>query len=249
MTGSMLLLGCLLLAAPETPERALEERPFPADRTVILRDERIAYIVSGTLTIPAGVEVSCQKDVHILGRGEEATIRVEGALKCHGVAGRDVIFEEMTDEWKAAYDAGVFTEFMEQRAPGHTVLDNKIYSKGLLDLKQDITASRERLDYLNDPQAYAKQEQLKAMSICAYALIHYAGRYAQLAQELAETGADPRRKGELRRIADVCRNVPANPPRDFWEALQYYWFTHVGVITELNTKQFQITNDIDRFVP
>ena len=37
------------------------------------------------------------------------------------------------------------------------------------------------------------------------------------------------------RIADVCRNVPANPPRDFWEALQYYWFVHVGVITELNT--------------
>ncbi len=148
---------------------------------------------------------------------------------------RGLIFEEMTDEWEAAYDAGVFTEFMEQRAPGHTVLDNKIYSKGLLDLKQDIAASRERLDYLNDPHAYAKQEQLKAMSICAYALIHYAGRYVQFAQQLAETVSDPRRRGELRRIADVCRNVPANPPRDFWEALQYYWFVHVGVITELNT--------------
>ena len=148
---------------------------------------------------------------------------------------RGLIFEEMTDEWEAAYDAGVFTEFMEQRAPGHTVLDNKIYSKGLLDLKQDIAASRERLDYLHDPHAYAKQEQLKAMSICAYALIHYAGRYAQFAQQLAETVSDPRRRGELRRIADVCRNVPANPPRNFWEALQYYWFVHVGVITELNT--------------
>lgn len=148
---------------------------------------------------------------------------------------RGLIFEEMTDEWEAAYDAGVFTEFMEQRAPGHTVLDNKIYSKGLLDLKQDIAASRERLDYLNDPHAYAKQEQLKAMSICAYALIHYAGRYVQFAQQLAETVSDPRRRGELRRIADVCRNVPANPPRNFWEALQYYWFVHVGVITELNT--------------
>ena len=148
---------------------------------------------------------------------------------------RGLIFEEMTDEWEAAYDAGIFTEFMEQRAPGHTVLDNKIYSKGLLDLKQDIAASRERLDYLNDPQAYAKQEQLKAMSVCAYALIHYAGRYAQFAQQLAESVSDPRRRGELRRIADVCRNVPANPPRNFWEALQYYWFVHVGVITELNT--------------
>ena len=36
----------------------------------------------------------------------------------------------MTPEWMAAYDAGIFTEFMEQRAPGHTVLDDKIYRKG-----------------------------------------------------------------------------------------------------------------------
>ena len=46
---------------------------------------------------------------------------------------RDQLFAAMTDEWKAAYAAGVFTEFMEQRAPGHTVLDDKIYRRGLLD--------------------------------------------------------------------------------------------------------------------
>jgi len=196
---------------------------------------------------PTFPEICCHslEDLEILDSREKISFSVTDDVRSvfreqvipfwAGKSMRDVIFEEMTDEWKATYDAGVFTEFMEQRAPGHTVLDNKIYSKGFLDLKQDIAASRERLDYLNDPQAYAKQEQLKAMSVCAYALIHYAGRYAQLAQESAETGADPRRKGELHRIADVCRNVPANPPRDFWEALQYYWFVHVGVITELNT--------------
>jgi formate C-acetyltransferase len=148
---------------------------------------------------------------------------------------RELIFEEMTDEWEAAYQAGVFTEFMEQRAPGHTVLDNKIYLQGFLDLNQRIAARRERLDYLNDPQAYTKQEQLKAMSICAYALIHYAGRYVQLAQEIATTESDLQRKQELKHIATVCSHVPAHAPRDFWEALQYYWFVHVGVITELNT--------------
>ncbi|MEJ2237875.1 MAG: pyruvate formate lyase family protein, partial [Gemmatimonadales bacterium] len=148
---------------------------------------------------------------------------------------RDLIFAEMTDEWKAAYKAGIFTEFMEQRAPGHTVLDDKIYQKGFLDFKQDITASMDSLDFLNDPNAYDKQEQLKAMSICAYALIHYAYRHAQVARSVAQTESDPRRRGELLRIAEVCRRVPGNPPRDFWEALQYYWFVHVGVITELNT--------------
>ena len=148
---------------------------------------------------------------------------------------RDLIFREMTPEWKAAYEAGVFTEFMEQRAPGHTVLDDKIYKKGFVDFIADIQDSLESLDFLHDPEAYAKQEELRAMEIAAEALILYANRHALKARELAEGEADPQRKKELLRIAGVCEHVPAHPPRDFWEAVQAYWFVHVGVITELNT--------------
>ena len=148
---------------------------------------------------------------------------------------RDLIFREMTPEWKVAYEAGVFTEFMEQRAPGHTVLDDKIYRKGFLDLIAEIQDSLDGLDFLNDPEAYAKQEELRAMEIAAEALIHYARRHALKARELAEGTQDSRRKEELLHIAQVCEHVPAHPPRDFWEALQAYWFVHVGVITELNT--------------
>ncbi len=54
---------------------------------------------------------------------------------------RERLFALMTPEWLAAYQAGVFTEFMEQRAPGHTVCGEKIYGKGMLDLKQEIRAS------------------------------------------------------------------------------------------------------------
>ena len=147
---------------------------------------------------------------------------------------RELIFREMTGEWKAAYEAGIFTEFMEQRSPGHTVLDGKIYRKGMLDFKQDIHRSLDSLDYLNDPQAYNKQEQLKAMDICADALIRFAERHAEKARELAQQESDPGRKNELERIAEVCSHVPAHAPRDFWEALQYYWFVHLGVTTELN---------------
>jgi len=148
---------------------------------------------------------------------------------------RDLLFQEMTDEWKAAYECGIFTEFMEQRAPGHTVLDDKIYHKGFLDFKRDIQASLRDLDYMNDPQAYAKQEQLKGMDICADALIRFAERHAEKARELARQEPDPQRKEELERMAQVCSRVPANAPRDFWEALQYYWFVHLGVTVELNT--------------
>lgn len=36
-----------------------------------------------------------------------------------GKSMRDLIFREMTDEWKSAYEAGIFTEFLEQRARPH----------------------------------------------------------------------------------------------------------------------------------
>ncbi|MBN2148865.1 MAG: glycyl radical protein [Anaerolineales bacterium] len=148
---------------------------------------------------------------------------------------REKLFAEMTEEWKAAYESGVFTEFMEQRAPGHTVLDDKIYHRGFLDFKAEIQHSLASLDFLHDPQAYARQEQLKAMDIAASALIRYAERHAERALELARIETDPQRRSELERIAQVCSWVPAHAPRNFWEALQSYWFVHLGVVIELNT--------------
>jgi formate C-acetyltransferase len=152
-----------------------------------------------------------------------------------GKSMRDLLFREMTPEWKAAYEAGIFTEFMEQRAPGHTVGDKKIFTKGFLTFKQEIQASLDGLDFLNDPDAYAKSEQLKAMSICCDAIIRFAERHAEKAEAMAKVETDPQRKAELEAIAAVCRHVPANAPRNFREAIQAYWFVHLGVITELNT--------------
>ena len=148
---------------------------------------------------------------------------------------RDLIFEEMSTDWKAAYDAGIFTEFMEQRAPGHTVLGDMIYRKGLLDLKAEIDDALSRLDYLNDPEACVKRDELRAMAIAADAVIRFAERHAKKAEDLASLATDPTRTSELRKIAEVCRHVPSHAPRNFWEALQAYWFTHLGVVVELNT--------------
>ncbi len=64
---------------------------------------------------------------------------------------RERIFNHVPDEWRAAYEAGLFTEFMEQRAPGHTALDGQIYRKGMLDYKQQIADEIAALDYLTDP--------------------------------------------------------------------------------------------------
>ena len=147
---------------------------------------------------------------------------------------RDLIFAEMEPAWLDAFEAGVFTEFMEQRAPGHTVLDDKIYRLGMLDFLDRIEESLNALDLLTDPQAYDKREELKAMSVTAQAMIRYGERHAEVAEELAVAESDPQRKAELLEIARVCRRVPAHAPSSFREALQYYWFVHLGVITELN---------------
>ena len=147
---------------------------------------------------------------------------------------RERIFSHVPAEWKEAYEIGMFTEFMEQRAPGHTSLDGKVYKFGLLDLKERIADELATLDFMNDPEATDKQEELTAMSVSCDAAILFAERHADLAEEMALTEKDPKRIAELHKIAQVCRWVPAHAPRSYWEAIQMYWFVHLGTITELN---------------
>jgi pyruvate formate-lyase/glycerol dehydratase family glycyl radical enzyme len=147
---------------------------------------------------------------------------------------RDRIMSLMTPEWLNAYNAGLFTEFQEQRAPGHTVLGYKMFGTGFLNLKEEIKQSRACLDYTTDSLAYEKSEELKAMDIACDAIIMYANRHADELEKMAITGSDPSRKNELARMASVCRRVPAYAPETVHEMLQHYWFIHLGVITELN---------------
>ena len=147
---------------------------------------------------------------------------------------RHKILNAMTDEWKTCYENGIFTEFMEQRGPGHTVGSKKIYEKGFLDYKADIKSAKEKIDYFNDKEAIDKVAQLNAMDICCDAIITLGERYAAYARELAEVEADPVRKEELLQIAANCDVVPAHKPQTYWQAIQMYWFVHLGVTTELN---------------
>lgn len=147
---------------------------------------------------------------------------------------RERIFSHVSREWEEAYHAGVFTEFMEQRAGGHTSMDGKMYRRGLLDTKTLIAEALAKLDFINDPEATDKQQELQAMDISCDAAILFAERHADMAEKMAEEERNPQRKAELRKIADVCRWVPAHAPRDMQEAIQMYWFVHLGTVTELN---------------
>jgi formate C-acetyltransferase len=196
--------------------------------------------------VPTFPELTCHtvEDLRTLDAREHTRYRVAaGGIAAYerevipywrGRSMRDRVFSHVPERWRNAYEAGVFTEFMEQRAPGHTTLDGEIYRKGMLDYKAEIAARRARLDWLADPDATRKDEQLVAMDIACDAAIRFAGRHAELAEALAAGERDETRRAELLRIAQVCRHVPAHAPRDFHEALQTYWFAHLGTITELN---------------
>ncbi|HMK39780.1 MAG TPA: trans-4-hydroxy-L-proline dehydratase, partial [Bacteroidota bacterium] len=233
---------------PPPLRRAEAFRTLMERQTVVISEGELIVGERGpapraTSTYP---ELCCHslEDLAVLDSREKISFRVSGETReayrdriipfWKGKTMRERIFAAMDGEWKDAYESGIFTEFMEQRAPGHTVLDGKLYTKGLLGLKADVAAALEALRGTSDPDAEAKRDELAAMAICADAVITLALRYAEKAEELARACADPGRKSELLEIARVCRRVPAHPPESFHEALQAYWFVHLGVITELN---------------
>jgi len=196
--------------------------------------------------VPTFPELTCHsvEDFHVLNSRDQQpysicqedidTYEKEVIPYWDGRTQRERIFNHVPEEWRRAYEAGLFTEFMEQRAPGHTALDGKIYRLGMRDFKKQIADHLNSLDYLNDPEATDKAEELKAMDISCDAVIVFANRHADLADELAASEKDPIRIKELNKIAEVCRWVPENAPRNVWEAIQMYWFVHLGTITELN---------------
>jgi formate C-acetyltransferase len=228
--------------------RALNFKNLCAQKTIFIGPAELIVGERGPRpkAVPTFPELTCHsaEDLRILDSRPMTSYRVaaedirtyaeEVIPYWQGRSMRERIFSLVPDAWRHAYEAGLFTEFMEQRAPGHTALDGAIYRKGMHDFKREIAGRLAALDYLNDPHATDRAEELRAMDIACDAAVLFAERHAALADEMAACETDAKRKTELRRIAAVCRRVPAQTPRDLWEALQMYWFVHLGTVTELN---------------
>lgn len=217
-------------------------------KTLYIGDDELIVGERGPLpkAVPTFPELTCHsvEDLHTLNERELQrytisqedidTYEREVIPYWKGKTQRERIFNHVSKEWEEAYHAGVFTEFMEQRAAGHTAMDGKMYHEGLLDVKARIEKKIASLDYIYDPEATDKQQELEAMAISCDAAILFAERHAELAEQMAAKEQNPQRKAELEKIADVCHWVPAHAPRDLWEAIQMYWFVHLGTVTELN---------------
>ena len=152
-----------------------------------------------------------------------------------GKTQRDRLFNAMDDQWKQAYDAGIYTEFQEQRAPGHTVAGKKVFQTGMRDyISQIEKVKKELFGQSEAPEKTSKPAQLEAMRISAEAMVNYARRHAEELENQIRVETEPHRHDELAEMIAICRRVPEHAPRNFHEALQHYWFIHLGVITELN---------------
>jgi formate C-acetyltransferase len=136
-----------------------------------------------------------------------------------------VLFNQMTGEWWRTRRVSSPSSW-EQRAPGIPCWMTR-FIESMLDFNQKSMPVG-GLDY-HDPSAY---ESRNCVPRSRGALISYARRRAEPANWRTD---DSGRKSELLQIAEVCEHVPAHAPRNLWEALQYYWFVHLGVTIELNT--------------
>ena len=217
-------------------------------KTIYIGDDELIVGERGPKpkAVPTFPELTCHsvEDLHVLDTRELQPYHISQAdidtyereviPYWEGRTQRERIFSHVSKDWEEAYHAGVFTEFMEQRAAGHTAMDGKMYRTGLLDVRRHIEAKIASLDYINDPIATDRQQELEAMAISCDAAILFAERHAKLAEKMAADEQNPQRRAELLQIAEVCHHVPAHAPRNLWEAIQMYWFVHLGTVTELN---------------
>lgn len=219
----------------------------PAPKSVSTFPELTCHSVEDLRTLNA------RKLQHYAVTEEDIRIYAEEIIPFwEGRTQRDKLFTVLPKDWKLLYESGLFTEFAEQRAYGHTALDGKIYRYGMKDLRERIARALEAEEKAAEskktsgckasdgeevPRAHRKKDVLLAMDIACEAIVIFARRHAHLAAKMAE---DCRGRGEIRRaeeleeIARVCHRVPEHAPQTYHEAIQTYWFTHLGSIMELN---------------
>lgn len=76
--------------------------------------------------------------------------------------------------------------------------------------------------------------QLRAMMTAAEMPRELALKYSELCLEMADREEDEKRKSELLTMADNLKRIPWEGARNFWEAVQSLWMTHMLVMADEN---------------
>ena len=114
----------------------------------------------------------------------------------------------------------------------HTIADYaSVLRKGLKGLKEEIQIETDKIDSSDIPSNtdFDRKNVYKAMLIAADAIIIYANRCAELAEEMANQETDPQKKADFTEMARICRKVPEYPAESWWEAIQSWHFLHNAI--------------------
>lgn len=106
---------------------------------------------------------------------------------------------------------------------------DRVIERGLDALIAEARAEREATRLMS-AAAVEKVDMLDGVVMALEAMVRFAARFAREADRLADIEQDPARAAELRKIAEMCRHVPARPARTFREAMQALWFTVLALL-------------------
>ncbi len=143
--------------------------------------------------------------------------------------------KNLPEACNTAWDLGIIDDtWVSSAGLGNIIVDyDWVLNKGLLDVLAKAEKRLQQID-LTQPDEIKKYWFLQAVVISNKAVIRFAERFAQKCEELAAQEQDQSRKEELQTMASICRHVPANPARTFWEAVQSIWFILLAVHLESN---------------
>ena len=102
-----------------------------------------------------------------------------------------------------------------------------VLKRGFNGLKKEMEEKLAALDPASPVDQVDKRPFIEATILVCDAIVLWAKRHADAARKAAEACADPVRKAELIRMAENAEHVPANPARDFYEAVQSQYFTQM----------------------
>ncbi len=146
---------------------------------------------------------------------------------------------QIPDEVRALRDAGiVYIDRKAVRGFGETTSGYEtVITEGINGITDRVRATMKEVD-VAAPGGLDKMHYLKALLIAAEGIVTLAERYALEAERQAAETSDPQRKAELKRIAEICRHVPANPARTFQEAIQSFYLYQICLFMEQNAASY-----------
>lgn len=140
-----------------------------------------------------------------------------------------------TKEIDEMVDIGIFTKGVSNKSTMcHAPFYDELIVKGY---RYYINECKKRMAEMEDMTVESIESYYtwQGMVVVLEALVRFAHRYADLAEEMANACTNPERKKELLTMAENCRVVPENPAQNFQQATQLIWFTHLAFMTEVNS--------------